>query len=92
MDLLMNKKLFVAGLDWAINTDELKTIFEQFGTVIYAKVVTDENQRSRGFGFVEMSTHEEALACLENLNASVQRKRQIVVKWKEEKARPPRGE
>jgi hypothetical protein len=32
------------------------------------------------------------LACLENLNASVQRKRQIVVKWKEEKARPPRGE
>ena len=39
-----------------------------------------------------MSTHEEALACLENLNASVQKKRQIVVKWKEEKARPPRGE
>ena len=86
----MNTKLFVAGLDWAIDTNELKAIFGQFGTVIYAKVVTDENQRSRGFGFVEMSSHAEAEACLNNLNASVQKKRQIVVKWKEENQRPAR--
>ena len=84
----MNTKLFVAGLDWSINTDELKTIFADYGSVIYAKVVTDENQRSRGFGFVEMSSHEEAQACLNSLNDSLQKNRQIVVKWKEENQRP----
>jgi len=83
--LMSNTKLFVAGLDWSIDTNELKEIFGQYGTVIYGKVVTDENKRSRGFGFVEMSSHEEAQACLNSLNASVQKKRQIVVKWKEEK-------
>ncbi len=86
----MKTKLFVAGLDWSIDTNELKTIFGQFGTVIYGKVVTDESQRSRGFGFIEMSTPEEAEACLTNLNASVQKKRQIVVKWKEDDQRSPR--
>ncbi len=82
----MKTKLFVAGLDWAIDTNQLKSIFGQFGNVVYAKVVTDENQRSRGFGFVEMSSQEEAQACVDNLNESTQGKRQIVVKWKEEKA------
>jgi RNA recognition motif-containing protein len=82
----MKTKLFVAGLDWAIDTDGLKDIFGQYGSVVYAKVVTDENRRSRGFGFVEMSSHDEAEACLNNLNNSTQGKRAIVVKWKEEKA------
>ncbi|RTK98322.1 MAG: RNA-binding protein [Proteobacteria bacterium] len=86
----MRTKLFVAGLDWAIDTNELKEIFGQYGTVVYGKVVTDENQRSRGFGFVEMSSTEEAEACLTNLNGSTQKKRQIVVKWKEEKPRTER--
>ena len=86
----MKTKLFVAGLDWSIDTEELKTIFGQFGTVIYGKVVTDENQRSRGFGFIEMSSAEEAEACLTNLNESMQKKRQIVVKWKEENQRSAR--
>ena len=84
----MNTKLFVAGLDWSIDTDELKTIFGDYGSVVYAKVVTDENQRSRGFGFVEMSSHEEAEACLNSLHDSQQKNRQIVVKWKEESERP----
>lgn len=83
----MKTKLFVAGLDWSIDTDELKAIFGQFGTVIYGKVVTDENRRSRGFGFVEMETPEQAKACLDNLNGSVQKERAIVVKWKEEDKR-----
>ncbi len=83
----MNTKLFVAGLDWAIDTDSLKSIFGQYGTVVYAKVVLDEHKRSRGFGFVEMSSHEEAEACLNNLNGSTQGKRSILVKWKEDKPR-----
>ncbi len=87
----MKTKLFVAGLDWEIDTTELKAIFGQFGTVVYAKVVTDENQRSRGFGFIEMSSQDEAEAALEGLNGSTQKKRQIVVKWKEDKPRTERS-
>lgn len=87
----MKTKLFVAGLDWAIDTNELKAIFGQYGTVVYAKVVTDENQRSRGFGFVEMSSEAEAEASLSNLNGSTQKKREIVVKWKEDKPRTERA-
>ena len=83
----MNTKLFVAGLDWSIDTNELKEIFSQYGNVVYAKVVTDMNQRSRGFGFVEMASHEEATDCLKNLDQSVQKNRQIVVKWKEDRQR-----
>ncbi|RTK96740.1 MAG: RNA-binding protein [Neisseriaceae bacterium] len=81
----MNTKLFVAGLDWAIDTEALKSIFGQYGTVVYGKVVVDDQRRSRGFGFVEMSSHEEAEACLNNLNGSTHGKRAIVVKWKEDK-------
>lgn len=87
----MKTKLFVAGLDWAIDTNELKAIFGQYGTVVYGKVVTDENQRSRGFGFIEMSSQDEAEACLNGLNGSTQKKRQIVVKWKEDKPRTERS-
>lgn len=86
----MQTKLFISGLDWAIDTDGLKAIFAQHGTVVYGKVVTDENQRSRGFGFIEMSTPEEAEKCLNELNGSEQGKRAISVKWKEERARSPR--
>jgi RNA recognition motif-containing protein len=87
------KKIYVGNLAWATTNESLAAAFNPFGEVSSAIVMVDKmTGRSRGFGFVEMSTHEEALACLENLNASVQRKRQIVVKWKEEKARPPRGE
>ena len=87
----MNTKLFIAGLDWSINTEDLKAIFAQYGTVAYAKVVVDEDQRSRGFGFVEMSNHAEAAECLDKLDASTQKSRQIVVKWKEDKPLSPRS-
>jgi cold-inducible RNA-binding protein len=57
----MSQKLFVGGLSWGTSEAELRTAFEEFGEVTYAKVVTDRDTgRSRGFGFVEYNTRDEA--------------------------------
>ena len=61
----MNNKLFVAGFPYALTEQELSDAFAQAGAVVSAKVITDrETGRSRGFGFVEMSTDEEAQAAI----------------------------
>ena len=66
-----NKKLFVGSLPWSVNDDQLKEIFSQAGNVVSAQVVKDRDTgRSKGFGFVEMSTDEEAAAAVEKLNNS----------------------
>jgi cold-inducible RNA-binding protein len=57
----MSQKLFVGGLSWGTSESELRTAFEEFGEVTYAKVVTDRDTgRSRGFGFVEYNSRDEA--------------------------------
>jgi RNA recognition motif-containing protein len=57
----MAKRLFVGGIAWATTDDSLQAAFAQAGTVEYAKIATDRmTGRSRGFGFVEMATEEEA--------------------------------
>ena len=54
-------KLYVGNLPWSVNDDSLKELFSVHGTVESATVITDrETGRSRGFGFVEMETEEEA--------------------------------
>jgi RNA recognition motif-containing protein len=56
-----NKKLFVGNLSWSVTSDQLKKQFEQAGVVVDAVVLTDRTTgRSKGFGFVEMATEEEA--------------------------------
>lgn len=75
-----NKKLFVGSLPWAVDDAKLAEIFSQFGTVISATVLKDrETNRSRGFGFVEMSTEEEAQKAVEGLNNQDVDGRKIVV-------------
>lgn len=65
----MATKLFVGGLPYAVTDDQLREIFEAAGTVTSAKVIVDrETNRSKGFGFVEMSSDEEAKAAIEKLN------------------------
>ena len=65
----MATKLFVGGLPYAVTDDQLREIFEAVGTVQSAKVIVDrETNRSKGFGFVEMSTDEEAKAAIDKLN------------------------
>lgn len=67
----MNKKLFVGGLPYATTDEELKTLFAQAGNVISAAIVMDRmTGRSKGFGFVEMETDEEATKAIEMLNGT----------------------
>ncbi|MBI2601276.1 RNA-binding protein [Candidatus Daviesbacteria bacterium] len=57
----MAKKLFIGNLSWNTTDDSLKSFFAQAGNVVSANVITDrQTGRSRGFGFVEMSSDEEA--------------------------------
>ncbi len=65
----MSKKLFVGSLSWNTTDESLQQFFSQAGNVVSAKVITDrESGRSRGFGFVEMSTEEEAQKAVAELN------------------------
>ena len=75
-----NKKLFVGSLPWSVDDAKLGEIFSQFGTVASASVLKDrETGRSRGFGFVEMSTDEEAQAAINGLNNTEIEGRKIIV-------------
>jgi RNA recognition motif-containing protein len=74
------KRLFIGSLPWGVDDAKLAQIFSQAGTVVSAQVVMDrQTGRSRGFGFVEMSTDEEADAAVEKLNGSEVDGRKIVV-------------
>jgi RNA recognition motif-containing protein len=65
----MGKKLFVGNLNFKTNDDDLRELFSQAGTVDSATVMMDRaTGRSRGFGFVEMSTDEEALKAIQQFN------------------------
>ena len=65
----MAKKLYVGGLSYGTTEDALKELFAQAGTVESATVIIDRmSGRSKGFGFVEMSSDEEAQKAIETLN------------------------
>ncbi|MFO0797142.1 MAG: RNA-binding protein [Gemmataceae bacterium] len=65
----MATNIYVGNLPWSTTTDELFAMFQQYGAVNRAQVVTDrETGRSRGFGFVEMPNEAEANAAIEALN------------------------
>jgi RNA recognition motif-containing protein len=77
--MIMNNKLFVASLSFKMSDQDLADIFLSVGRVISAKIIIDELGRSKGFGFVEMSTEEEALAAIAQLNGTIHFGRAIVV-------------
>lgn len=67
----MNNKLYVGNLSFRLEESQLESEFAQFGTVKSVKIITDfETGRSRGFGFVEMETEEEAQASIEKLDGA----------------------
>ncbi|MEK7067029.1 MAG: RNA-binding protein [Patescibacteria group bacterium] len=88
----MAKKLYVGNLSWNVTDDSLKDTFSQAGTVVSANVITDKmTGRSRGFGFVEMSSDEEAERAIESLNGKELDGRSITVNEAKPMAdRPPR--
>lgn len=65
----MNNKLFVGNLSFNVTENELQDTFAQYGTVLEANLMTDRmTGRPRGFGFVTMSTEEEAQKAVQALN------------------------
>jgi RNA recognition motif-containing protein len=65
----VSQKLFVGGLSFSTSSDRLRELFSAAGTVQSATVVTDrETGRSRGFGFVEMETTEQAEQAMSRFN------------------------
>ena len=65
----MTTKLFVGGLAWATRDDSLKNFFSAVGNVVSAQVIVDRyTGKSKGFGFVEMSTEKEAEEAKTKLN------------------------
>ncbi len=65
----MGSKLYVGNLSFDMDDAALDRLFDAYGTVVSAAVINDRNTgRSKGFGFVEMSTHDEAKAAIDGLN------------------------
>ena len=88
----MATKLFIGSLSWGVTDDQLEEHFASVGTVASAKVITDRDTgRSKGFGFVEMSTDEEAKAAIEQLNDSQLDGRAITVNEARPREERPRS-
>ena len=65
----MEKKLYVGNLPYSVNDEKLNEMFSAVGEVVSAKVITDyDSGRSKGFGFVEMSSPEEATKAISTLD------------------------
>jgi cold-inducible RNA-binding protein len=86
----MGKKLYVGNLSFSVDQASLQDLFAAHGTVESATVVTDrETGRSRGFGFVEMSSNAEAQAAIDALSGKQHDGRALTVN--EAKPREDRG-
>ncbi|WP_231746099.1 RNA recognition motif domain-containing protein [Rosistilla oblonga] len=86
----MGKKLYCGNLVFGASSSDLEQLFGQFGVVESAQVISDrETGRSKGFGFVEMSSSEEAAAAIEGLNEKDFEGRSLVVN--EARPREDRG-
>ncbi|MFL6283291.1 MAG: RNA recognition motif domain-containing protein [Pyrinomonadaceae bacterium] len=86
----MSMKLYVGNLSFQTSSEDLQELFAQVGTVESASVVEDRDTgRSRGFGFVEMSSKEEGQAAIQQLNGKEVGGRALTVN--EAKPREDRG-
>ncbi|MDR2990909.1 MAG: RNA-binding protein [Burkholderiaceae bacterium] len=88
----MGNKLYVGNLPYAVRDQDLAQAFGQFGTVTSAKVMMErETGRSKGFGFVEMSSGAEAQAAIDGMNGQPMGGRNVVVnEARPMEPRPPR--
>jgi RNA recognition motif-containing protein len=81
------KKLFVGNLSWSLTSEDLQQLFSEYGTVEEAFVLTDKfSGRSKGFGFVTMSSADEAQAAIDGLHEREVDGRQLAVNI----AQPPK--
>jgi len=76
----MQSKLFIGNLSWEVTADDLKALFAGAGTVVDAAVISDKmTGRSRGFGFITMSSDDEAKKAIEMFNQADLKGRKINV-------------
>ena len=82
----MSKKLFVGGLSFEVTDLELEDLFKQYGEIVSAKVILDRDSgRSRGYGFVEMSSDNSAQSAIDALNWTEIKGRAVYVSIASEK-------
>jgi RNA recognition motif-containing protein len=87
---ILGKKLYVGNLSYDVNSSDLEAMFAPFGTVASAQVIEDrERGRSKGFGFVEMGSDEDAQAAIQGLNGKDHNGRPLTVN--EARPREDRG-
>jgi cold-inducible RNA-binding protein len=88
----MATKLFVGSLSWNVNDDQLKEFFSSVGTVESANVIVDrDTNRSKGFGFVEMSSEDEAKKAIAELNGKELDGRPVTVNEAKPREERPRN-
>lgn len=86
----MPKKIYVGNLDYKVTEEDLREVFEKIGEAQSVKIVTDVvTGRSKGFGFVEMSSNEDAEKAISTLNGTTLMGRPLTVN--EARPQQPRG-
>jgi RNA recognition motif-containing protein len=72
--------IYVGNLNYRVNETDLKEVFEDYGTVVSAKIIMDKfSGKSKGFGFVEMDDNSAANKAIDELNGAIYEKREMVV-------------
>jgi RNA recognition motif-containing protein len=88
----MTRKIFVANFPYNTTAEDLTELFEQHGEVVSAKIATDrETGRSRGFGFVEMGSEQQAANAIRALNGQEVGGRPLAVREAEDRGGPRRS-
>ncbi len=88
----MGKKLYVGNLSYDVDSSELEQLFGAHGTVQSAEIISDRmTGRSKGFGFVEMGSEEEAQAAIAALNGQEHQGRALTVNEAKPREDRPRG-
>jgi RNA recognition motif-containing protein len=88
----MGSKLYVGNLSYNVNSSDLEQLFSQHGTVQSAEVIADRDTgRSKGFGFVQMGSDQEAQAAISALNGQEHDGRALTVNEAKPKEDRPRG-
>ncbi len=86
IEIMETNKLFVGGLSWNLSWQDLKDAFGEHAEVIFARVITDrETGKSRGFGFVEFNSVEDAVKAKEAMDGVELDGRAIKVDFAEDK-------
>jgi RNA recognition motif-containing protein len=89
----MGKKLYVGNLSYSVDSSELEQLFAAHGQVVSAQIINDRDTgRSKGFGFVEMASDDEATAAITALNGQQHNGRALTVnEARPREDRGPRG-